>query len=113
MFSGLLIKKHWLQGVDSPEDIDPSKYLGKKFKVRDDDGREMSVIAEEILGSIKYPWKFQINSKGKSYFISALDLFGQGSGYQFTKDDINEFESDFKTAVVMENKNYRLFQRKI
>lgn len=107
----ILIKKHWLSGIDSPEDIDPSRFLGKKFHTVDDDGKEVTVIAEEILGSIKYPWKYQLNCQGKSYFISVLDLFGQAAGYRFTKDDIEEFEKDFKTAMVAKNRAPSIWDR--
>lgn len=107
----ILIKKHWLSGIDSPDDIDPSKYVGRTFKVLDDEKREHKVVAEEILGSIMYPWKFQINAMGKSYFISALDLFGQVAGYFFSPADIEEFEKDFRTAMVAKNRAPSIWDR--
>lgn len=103
----LWLPKSWIGGIDSPDDIDPTVHIGKKFKVLDDNKKEVTIVCEEVLGSLRYPARFQVNAKGASYLISMLDFFGQANGHFFTKDEIAEFEKAFQDVKVRANAGWQ------
>lgn len=78
----------------SPPDM--KDYIGRYCKVNKEDNPEMPtddliIECEEILGSVIYAHRFQINCKGKSYLISMLDFFAQMNGEKIAPEDIKAF----------------------
>lgn len=90
------IKQYWT--LDKPED--PNKYKGRMVRVKDDNGNYRVVEIEEVLGSLKYPTRFQVNSGGLSYLISMLDFLAQMNGETVSEEDCKEFEAAFDGAYV-------------
>lgn len=88
-------KKHWVWAVDKPEDIEFQKFVGRHVRVADG-GNDRMVEIQSLQGSLKYPNRFQVNTKvdgeDKSFFISMLDFYAQMNGESISKEDIKAFD---------------------
>ncbi len=94
----------WIRKFAMATDLrDMKAYIGRAVRVKDDDGNLRVIECEEILGSLRWPTKFQINYRDKSYLISMLDFFAQMNGERVSEDEIKAF--DDTVFFVEERKN--------
>lgn len=73
-----------------PQDF--TQFPGRFVRVKDDDGNPVVVEIEEVLPSLAHACKLQINSKEKSYLISALDFFAQMNNEYVSPQEIALFD---------------------
>jgi hypothetical protein len=97
------IRKYAMSG-EVPE---MKQFIGRACRITDDKGNKRVIEVEEILGSLKYPTKFQVNCRGASYFISMLDFFAQMNGEYVSDADLAAF--DDSVFFVHEQKNKQPF----
>ena len=84
-----IAKAFWWE-VPKPTDL--KEYAGRFVRVKKDSGEPIVVEIEEVLGSLARPTKLQVNAKGVSYLISALDFYAQMNGESVSDEEIELFD---------------------
>lgn len=109
------VQKRFKWAIEAPTTQQMESYVGRFVRVKDDDGNDVVVEIEKIVGNIVKVTKFEIISKGKHYLISMLDFFAQINGEYVSPEEIALFdETSFNVANGRKrtwNKTNGIFQR--
>ncbi len=85
-------KKFWFK-IDAPLEEQIKSYRGRTVYVKDDHGVGRLVEIKDVLGSLVYQTKLQIETeKDGSFIISALDFFAQMNGEKVSQEEIELFD---------------------
>lgn len=84
-----ILKRSWIS-VPKPGDL--KEYVGRFVQVKLPDGNKKLVEIERIMGSVAYPTRFEIVSKGEHYHIIMVDFFAQMNGEYISDEDVKAFD---------------------